>query len=532
MRKMYSTIDLFAGAGGMSLGFRQTGLFDIKVAYENNPNMQMTYRRNHSDVDLRGDVCTAKYSEIVKQYGAIDIVIGGPPCQGFSNANRQKNHVISENNALIKQYIRAITDLRPRAFVMENVSMLRSDVHRFFLDKKDKPIIKKYGINYDITDICLIEKDYVFDGAIDIVSNLSEIKRLIWPEDYYYEVNIIYKMSKNKKKITSILEKHKRKLCKIADDYQNSKDDHEIVIASKKTFNAIKRYYEGKIDESRLHTCIEQSIIYQRMLSKAKEIIEKDIVVDAYEENDDGIVASVKSYPVLDYLKKILGSDEYGYRIIEDVISAADYGAPQTRQRAVIIGARGALKKELKFPKPPFSGKKHRTVREAIGDLENIEPFDDINDDDGIRLSGRRVREDSLLKLLRDSEELRNHVVTKTTDVAMRRFKALKPGENFHALEEDLKSNTYTDISRTQNTIYLRLNYNEPSGTVVNVRKSMWIHPIRDRAISIREAARLQTFPDSFVFCGTKDQQYQQVGNAVPPIVAHEIAMLIADILG
>lgn len=76
-----------------------------------------------------------------------------------------------------------------------------------------------------------------------------------------------------------------------------------------------------------------------------------------------------------------------------------------------------------------------------------------------------------------------------------------------------------------------RLNYDEPSGTVVNVRKSMWIHPTQDRAISVREAARLQTFPDSFVFCGSKDKQYQQVGNAVPPIMAKSIAEKLAQIL-
>lgn len=96
---------------------------------------------------------------------------------------------------------------------------------------------------------------------------------------------------------------------------------------------------------------------------------------------------------------------------------------------------------------------------------------------------------------------------------------------------EVMKTNTYTDAARTQNTIYLRLNYDEPSGTVVNVRKSMWIHPTQDRAISVREAARLQTFPDSFVFCGSKDKQYQQVGNAVPPIMAKSIAEKLAQIL-
>ena len=90
-------------------------------------------------------------------------------------------------------------------------------------------------------------------------------------------------------------------------------------------------------------------------------------------------------------------------------------------------------------------------------------------------------------------------------------------------LPPELKT-TYSDTERTQNTIYLWLNYDEPSGTVVNVRKSMWIHPIHHRALSVREAARLQTFPDSFVFCGTKDSQYQQVGNAVPPILAKALA--------
>lgn len=57
----------------------------------------------------------------------------------------------------------------------------------------------------------------------------------------------------------------------------------------------------------------------------------------------------------------------------------------------------------------------------------------------------------------------------------------------------------------------------------------MWVHPTKNRAISIREAARLQTFPDSFIFCGTKDKQYQQVGNAVPPIMAKAIAKKLAS---
>lgn len=145
-------------------------------------------------------------------------------------------------------------------------------------------------------------------------------------------------------------------------------------------------------------------------------------------------------------------------------------------------------------------------------------------------LSKLGCRWKQLIKRLNNAV-LKNHIITKTTDTAMQRFKAIKQGQNFHSLDDKLKTNTYTDASRTQNTIYLRLDYDEPSGTVVNVRKSMWIHPTLDRAISVREAARLQTFPDSFVFCGSKDKQYQQVGNAVPPIMAKSIAKKLAQTL-
>lgn len=132
----YNTIDLFAGAGGLSLGFMQTKKFDIKVAFENNPNMQETYKQNHKGTVVYGDVCAADYSKIQEKFGKFDVVIGGPPCQGFSNANRQKNHAISMNNMLVKEYMRAVIELQPIAFVMENVSMLKSDVHRFYMDKE------------------------------------------------------------------------------------------------------------------------------------------------------------------------------------------------------------------------------------------------------------------------------------------------------------------------------------------------------------------------------------------------------------
>ena len=185
----------------------------------------------------------------------------------------------------------------------------------------------------------------------------------------------------------------------------------------------------------------------------------------------------------------------------------------------------------MALPKGRFDEDEYRTVRDAISDLEDVEPIVNLEDDkEGIKLPNKENLGE-LASSLRNATVLYNHMITKTTDTAMERFKAIKQGQNFHSLDDALKTNTYTDATRTQNTIYLRLNYDEPSGTVVNVRKSMWIHPTLDRAISVREAARLQTFPDSFIFCGSKDKQYQQVGNAVPPIMAKSIAKKLAQTL-
>ena len=524
----YSVVDLFAGAGGLSLGFMQTQKYDVKVAFENNKNMQETYRRNHPGVDVQGDVCAADYNEIRKKYGEIDIVIGGPPCQGFSNANRQKNHAISMNNMLVKQYIRAVIELQPKAFVMENVSMLRSEVHRFYLEKGDEELVEKYHIPVKTTDLVLLEKKYVFDGVLDILKDRNSITDCLWPEEHYATLNVIYKAAKNPKKMIEALNKHKAKLMKYAEEYIEIEENSFVKKQSKQAFNTLKKYYEGSSEADDILSNIETAIMIQRMVSKSKEIYDNNIVVDTYDCSGD-IVAKIRSFAVYDYLKAILGAEENGYNITSDVLCAANYGAPQKRMRFVVMGIKRNISTKVALPRGRFDEDEYRTVRDAIGDLAEVDTVTDLSADNGTPLE--KVELCELAKSLRDSEVLYNHIITKTTDTAMERFRALKQEQNFHSLDDSMKTNTYTDASRTQNTIYLRLNYDEPSGTVVNVRKSMWIHPEKDRAISVREAARLQTFPDSFVFCGTKDQQYQQVGNAVPPIMAKAIAKKLAKLL-
>lgn len=529
----YSVVDLFAGAGGLSLGFMQTEKYDIKVAFEKEPHMQATYRHNHPNVELQGDVCGADYADIQRRCGTIDVVIGGPPCQGFSNANRQKNHAISQNNMLVKQYIRAIRELQPKAFVMENVSMLRSDVHRFYMEETDLDVVGEYQIPNKNTPLHLLNAELVFDGALEIVQNLDLLQQGLWPEKHYRELNIVYKGEKNTDKMEESLENHRRKLTQIAQSYIEDNTDNYIAQKSKEAFRAIMDYFNGTLEANRIHALIEPAVMIQRMLSKAKEIFDNHIHVDSYECTEkDGLLANIRSFAVFDYLKSILTSGEDGYTINSGVLCAADFGVPQKRERFVVMGIKKNISTVVFLPSGKIKDEHYKTVHDAIFDLEDVTPVYDLADDkEGIPLR-QKEQLSSVAQQLRDSDILKNHIITKTTDVAMARFKALHQGENFHSLDHSLKTNTYTDVKRTQNTIYLRLNYDEPSGTVINVRKSMWIHPTLDRAISIREAARLQTFPDSFVFYGSKDKQYQQVGNAVPPIMAKAIAEQLATTLG
>lgn len=523
---LLSVVDLFAGAGGLSTGFLQSGKYCVKAAYENNPTMQATYKRNHPNVDVRGDVCTADYDEIDQLYGPIDVVIGGPPCQGFSNANRQKNTAVSHNNTLVKEYVRAIKALNPKAFVMENVGMLRSDIHRFYLSRSDIDLLNGSAIETKISRIPLLDPKYSFDGAIDIVRRKGGIKPYLGLTQDYPVLNIIYKASKNAKKLEGALLKYKRNLLKTA-SIRIREADSPIIRADAGAYSAILDYYGGRLQAVQLEEKIEAAVLYRRMIMHAAEIFDNHLVVDRY-SSENGLFAEIRSFAVLDYIKAMLGEGDDGYSLNSSVLCAANYGAPQKRMRFVMVGIKKSITGKVTLPPGKVDESHYLTVRDAIGDLEDVKPFYDVEEDAGTQLKKPKTISE-LGKKLRNSKLLKNHIITRTTDTAMQRFRALKQGENFHDLDNKLKTNTYTDVSRTQKTVYCRLDYDQPSPTVVNVRKSMWIHPVKDRAISIREAARLQTFPDSFVFMGKKDEQYQQVGNAVPPILAQAIAKTLAN---
>ncbi len=535
LKSKYSIVDLFAGAGGLSYGFLQTDRFSIKAAFELNPNARQTYQRNHGEhVAMYSDVENALSESIRAELGQIDVVIGGPPCQGFSSANRQKNHAISQNNSLVKKFVQAVLNLTPKAFVMENVSLLQSKVHRFYVDENDQHIIKKYNISTEDTEIQLLDKQFLFEDSINIVNDPIKIKKYLWAEKDYFSLNVVYKARKNEHKLKATLEKHKKNLLSLAEkliikDDINDHITHYNYLAGK----VIVQYFNNtQEDKKATHLCItiEPVIMIQRMLAKSLEIHNNKINVIEY-TTKQGLVAKVTSMAVVDYIESILGSEDSGYSITKGVLSATHFGVPQKRMRFVIMGVKKEIAENITLPVGDFTEDSFRTVEDAIKDIENLKVATTVSEGSiGIPISNQPDSISELGQQLRNSKVLYNHIATDTTSHALERFKVIQQGCNFHDLPSELKT-TYSDSSRTQNTIYLRLKYNEPSGTVVNVRKSMWIHPTLDRALSIREAARLQTFPDSFIFCGVKDSQYQQIGNAVPPMLAKALARHLCDYL-
>lgn len=514
---MIKTVDLFAGAGGLSLGFRQTGEFEIVLAAENNPFAQQTYKRNHPGTEVFDDVRQIDYEQVRKKYGQIDLVIGGPPCQGFSNANRQRT-TVSTNNGLVKEYVKAIVELKPKMFVMENVSTIKAETHRLFCTNADDGLSDFYEIPLITDEVILADqRSVVQDVSNEIEMSLKKHGQYLWDDKFFHAVKVLFKRFNNPGKFTDSVNKYASYF------RRNSKTDKyclpggEIGAVYKRLYQKIEGFYGGITSEEDFKNAISDAFYLQQMYRKYDELIKNDIKVDSLDLNK-GVRVKVKSYSVLDYIEKILDHEMFPYQIQKGILKAVEFGVPQRRERFVIIGSRIGDAPLL----PVGTYTKYRTVRDAISDLESIKPSKDQYQPP-FEIEPAKSDMNSLVGMLRDSKKLFNHFNTVTGAVAQKRFDALNEGENFHDLPDEL-TKTYSDGKRTQSTIYLKLEYDKPSGTVVNVRKSMWIHPAVSRALSVREAARLQTFPDSFIFEGTKDSQYQQVGNAVPPLLARAIA--------
>lgn len=217
-------------------------------------------------------------------------------------------------------------------------------------------------------------------------------------------------------------------------------------------------------------------------------------------ENVGGIRSANEGKTLLKILRELSKAGKYGYIITPHLYKFEEYGVPQARHRVILVGLRKDLK--LKFKPPaPNTAKKHKTCREAI----EIPPIDPGAD---------------------------NHQLTKQHPRVVARLKHIKPGEN--AWTAKLPAKLRLNVSGAQiSQIYKRLDPKKPAYTITGSGGggTHVYHWAEDRALTNRERARLQTFPDSFVFEGTKEVVRRQIGMAVPPAGAAVIFVAIIKTL-
>lgn len=345
-----TVIDLFAGVGGLSLGFEMEG-FDILLANEFDQSIATAYKENHKSTNVVvGDITSLDLSKVFGEYvNKIDVVIGGPPCQGFSQKGKRKT-INDERNFLFKHYVEVVKFVKPKYFVMENVPNLLTAEKGFFL-------------------------------------------------------------------------------------------------------NEIKGLFKG-----------------------------------------------------------------YGYSIRYGVLNAADYGVPQNRRRAIIIGKYLATPPEL-----PLPCKQKVTIWDAISDLAYLESGEGEFEQE----YRNSPKSDYEKKMRKGSKILYNHMATKHSALALERLSLIPPNAGKEILPKEhitksVYSGTWSRMKQNDVAVTITTRFDTPSS-------GKFTHPFLNRAITVREAARLQSFPDTFKFIGSKMSQMKQVGNAVPPLLARKIARVIMN---
>jgi len=341
-------IDLFAGVGGLSLGFEMAG-FDVVLANEYDSSIAEAYIKNRENANMIvADITKLSAEETFGKYkGEICVVIGGPPCQGFSQKGKRKS-IDDERNFLFRYFYQVVDIVKPDFFLMENVPNLLTTENGYF----------------------------------------------------------------------------KEEICNL--------------------FNKL------------------------------------------------------------------------GYSICAKTLNASDFGVPQNRKRAFILGKKGEV--QLDLPKPL---NKTATIWDAISDIAFLESGEGLEEQ-----SYKNLPQSEYQEMLRGNQDvLYNHISTKHSPIAIQRMKIIPPESGKEVLPKEhltksIYSGTWSRMQKNDVSVTITTRFDTPSS-------GKFTHPYLHRAITVREAARIQSFPDSFRFYGNKGSQMKQVGNAVPPLLAKAVADVI-----
>ena len=526
----YRMIDLFAGCGGLTEGFMQTKQYEEIAAVEWLRPQVNTLRKRlktkwgeadseqrvmHFDIQREEELFSGWNDEefgkgkgldyFVEQSGGIDLIIGGPPCQAYSVAGRVRDENGMRDdyrNYLFEHYLNVVNRYRPKFFVFENVPGILSAA------PDGTPITELItrgfeGIGYKI---------------------ISELKNAV--------VNASdYGVPQNRSRVVIL-----------GVDVRSIDNAEEVI---NKFYNTILPKYRvppcqaysvaGRVRDENGMRDDYRNYLFEHYLNVVNRYRPKFFVF----ENVPGILsAAPDGTPITELITR--GFEGIGYKIISElknaVVNASDYGVPQNRSRVVILGvdvrsidnAEEVINKFYNTILPKYRVKKKITVREAIGDLPKCMP-------------------------VFDESSHKKRISHKTPECNITwhipRYSNLRDMDTFRILEEDIASGLREYDSKKISELYEKkigskspihryhvLEPDEPSTTIIaHLYKdgNRFIHydPEQQRTITVREAARLQSFPDDFEFVGSRGNAYQMIGNAVPPQLANVIAESVAELL-
>lgn len=422
-----NAIDLFCGAGGFSYGFEVAGI-NVLYGYDNNEDCIDTYNENHTSEGVVYDIC----DDVPNIEEDIDIIFGSPPCKGFSDA-RGSRYVDNEDNGLVFEFIRWVSDINPNIVLIENVKGIRT-ISDDFID----------GVKKELTD-------EGYDTVKSFVLNSEDFNIPQSRERFF--ILALNTDNLNIKKDLDVENKI------ILDDTDNKLKTGKMNIED--AIMDLPEECEGTVNTS-----------YDRYNTLYTSFVK-----------DSDITYNHKS-------KKPNMDDEYISSIINNVDSGQVYRSNRNGDKYV----------------PVWDVFEDRFTNEEIQTLKIIAKNRNKQD---YQIDNGYVKK-SMLPL--DEDELEGLVE-----------------------KGWLRSNNGGYDINTKSGVrpkYRRLDLNDTSGTILTTdfRPREKLHPVYNRGISLREGARIQSFPDSFKFKGSYTSISNQIGNAVPPILSYSIGRYIMNL--
>ena len=261
----------------------------------------------------------------------------------------------------------------------------------------------------------------------------------------------------------------------------------------------------------------KRNTLYTAMVKLAERVKPQAVVL----ENVPGMIQTnggIGAKRVVEDFAKI------GYKMVPKLLYAPDYGIPQIRKRVFFVGLRDSCV-DFVFPSPTVNKENYVTCEEAIGDLPSLQT------DDGKIVYGEETQNyltapqnNYQRKMRAKSKTIRNHIGSIPIEKTRKMISLVPEGKNYKSLPEE-----YRGVYKYHEAL-TRYNSKKPSLTINTGHRSHF-HYKWNRIPTVRESARLQSFPDDFIFYGNKSEQYRQVGNAVPPMLGQVVAEAIKPYL-